>query len=499
MNRAALISFALVFFALVPGAAQPALRYDNVSDRNFALGGTNAAFMRSDSVNISFAQIGAQWCSGENRRSSDAPRQWEARADASTIMHLDKFSMAGSFGFSQTMLYDACGSMLDTPGKFPVDLLEYTPGTKSRQHYSFDGAISVDLDPSWRVGGKVAFDAVNCAKRKDLRYTNYAMDLSLRAGAQWISGDFSLGASLSLERSTETVTAEQVGESVEPYYAFLDKGLHYGVNQDWEGGGVHLKESGVSGFPIAVNGFGGALQASWKELYADISYVRSNGRIGDKDAVWFRFPTDRIDAILGWKTTSARGAQHILRLDAQYRVSCLDENVIEKVTQGGVTTRRTYGSNIIQRSDLLSLAATWKMLCPGSFEASFTPSFRVENGVGTMQYPFVNARVLRVVDIPLEARKHFGALSTILRLGIRKGFLDDSSYAVASVGADSSQYRQTEYFESWKWWETTLCASAGLGIRYEFSGGLYLQADVDISVRERLARLPAGLKFGYKF
>ena len=49
------------------------------------------------------------------------------------------------------------GSMFIHPGFYPVDILEFTPGRKDLQTYSFMGGIATNLNPNWRLGGKIDF------------------------------------------------------------------------------------------------------------------------------------------------------------------------------------------------------------------------------------------------------------------------------------------------------------------------------------------------------
>ena len=42
------------------------------------------------------------------------------------------------------------------------------------------------------------------------------------------------------------------------------------------GGGIHLSESGVNGFPIKELSNGGALQLQWKGFYGDAEYTYSS-------------------------------------------------------------------------------------------------------------------------------------------------------------------------------------------------------------------------------
>lgn len=158
------------------------------------------------------------------------------------------------------------------------------------------GGIAADIDSRWRVGGKIDFTSANYSKRKDVRHTNYRLELSVAPSVMYHSGDWSIGFSYLFNKNSESVSAEVIGSTEASYYAFLDKGLMYGAYETWDGSGIHLNESGVSGFPVKELSHGGALQLQWKAFYGDIEYLRSSGSAGEKETIWFKFPADRIQS-----------------------------------------------------------------------------------------------------------------------------------------------------------------------------------------------------------
>lgn len=142
------------------------------------------------------------------------------------------------------------GSMFIQPGFYPVDILEFTPGRKDLQRYAFMGGIASDIAPNWRLGGKIDFAASNYSKRKDLRHTNYRLDLKVAPSVMYHSGDLAIGFSYMFSKNSESIKAEVIGTTENSYNAFLDKGLMYGAYEAWDGSGIHLSESGINGFPI---------------------------------------------------------------------------------------------------------------------------------------------------------------------------------------------------------------------------------------------------------
>lgn len=499
----------LALFGTVCLAADKAstygLRYDNVVSRNLWLGGTNVVGMRADSLKASTASIGGSFRhNGYKSTWGEAHNQWSADAGASSIVHLKKFSMAGSFSFCQTMLYNACGSMFLSPGRFPVDISEFTPGTKISQKYSFDGGLSVDLTPELRAGGQIAFQSVNCAKRKDLRYTDYALDFRFRPGLQWHKGDCAVGASFLFERNTETITAQQIGEAAEPYQAFLDKGLFYGAQAEWQGASLHIDEAGINGFPVREMGYGVAIQGSWKGLYADFSFLHANGKVGEKDGTFFTFPSNRFEGAIAWKMTSDKGTEQIFRLDLSYQGTNLRETILEKTTTGGVLTRTTYGDNLIQKKGVFSIAPSWSAVRAKKFEASASFKYIRNEGLAMQMYPCFDSQILRQVTGTLDGRLILKQWSILGNVCLRKGWLKDESGVDSTsdgILAKSSLAHNDNAFQTWKLYQARAFASLTLGARYDWKNGLFLQGTVGTSTlgRSNLWRPQADLHFGIEF
>ena len=253
-----LLSFALFATRSLPAAAQ---RFEKTVERNAWNMTSNVCGVRADSISISQAQLYGRYTDGGFRDLSDPERLWNVGAFAQTISHFGKVSMTGKFAFDNEESYKACGSMFSRPGAYPVDLFEFTPGRKTRQSYTVDGGIAARLSPLLTIGGKVEFLSSNYSKRKDLRYTDYLLDMKVTPSLLFSFGErVRLGLSYFYRRVAESLSAEELGISDQSYYAFLDKGLMYGSYDVWTGGASHLKEAGVSGFPVRENFHGLALQ-----------------------------------------------------------------------------------------------------------------------------------------------------------------------------------------------------------------------------------------------
>lgn len=501
MNRRFLISALLCSAVFVWAGAQTKTRYELVEERNFYIQGNNIAGLREDSQTSSQAVLGGEYTFGGNRTASEAPRTWNAGAEAASILHLRKFSVFGRFGFRHTAGYDMCAGMFIGPGRYPVDIMEFTPGKKTKQNYSFAGGVSVDLDEAWRVGARVDFSSANYAKLKDLRYTDYALDLLFRPGVQWRRGDYRAGLAAAVARNTETVKAEQVGESNTTYYAFIDKGMFYGANQAWTGGAIHLSEEGITGFPVRVVGGGVSAQFGFKGLYSELAWLRTGGRAGEKDALWFDFPEDKLDFTLAWQGFFREGVQQRFRLDADYALMNMSESVIEKVTEGGVTVRKTYAWNRILSKASWSVRPSWNIVKEGSYDAGVQLVYRGEASVGTMQYPYIAEQTLSRISIHAHGNWHcHRSVMLGARIWAGKGILSDGlRMAEGAVDSPTVLYRDTEQFDAWAAYNTKAYAGASAEIRYILKNNIYFCLSAGSEYRNRNHRTTAGISCGYNF
>ena len=268
MNRTRLIL--ILGLLLCSMAAVSAQTYEQMLRSNFWNASDNVTGIRQDTVSHSYAELSGTYEGGGFRDTWQAPRGWSAGASTASIQHLEKMSLKGSFAFTQTEGYDMCGSMFIKPGYYPVDILEFTPGRKTLQTYAFDGGISYDLADGWRIGAMMDFESANMAKRKDLRHSNWRLDMNVSPGFMYYEDDWAVGANYIFRKTSESLEAEQVGIAESSYNAFLDKGLMYGVYSIWTGSGLHLEEAGVKGFPVKDLSHGAALQAQYKGLFAEV-------------------------------------------------------------------------------------------------------------------------------------------------------------------------------------------------------------------------------------
>lgn len=505
MNKPRYILFVLAVFAVQILCAQQR-PYDRAVDENPWLYGTNIAGLRADtSTNISYAELYGGLEAGDFHRSYEASSLWRAGVEAKTIKHVKRFSMIGSFSFEQEEGQDMCGSMSIRPGYYPVDALEFTPGKKTLQTYGFDGGVSVDLAEGWRIGAGMDFTSANYSKRKDLRHTNYLLDMTVTPGITYTSGDFSFGANYIFKKNSESCVPEQIGTGESSYYAFLDKGLYYGKYEVWTGSGVHLDEAGVQGLPFKEHSNGAALQAAFKKLiFADLEYLYSNGSAGEKQMIWYRFPSHT--AILRVaENIDLNGAKLYFRETWSWRGQTNYETVIEKITSGGVTTAVEYGKNLILTKNTQTASLEHRYIsASGRYSHNFTMSVNKTGYSSSQVYPYVTEAVLTDFAVAFVPQFALGGFDLGVGLSLAAGSYVESDKSVASeAGVLTTPFRHAEYFSLWTGYGTRTRLGADPFVRFNFKNGLYIQTDgtllkaLDTEIGSR--RYAGNLRLGWNF
>ena len=455
------------------------------------------------------AFIGGQFTSGEFRSPSMGKTLWSAQTKAQAVSAYQDLYLKGNFGFDLTYGTQMMGSMFTNPGYYPVDVLEFTPGTKVKQTYDIGGGFAWKNGSRWTPGVDVTFQGINYAKRKDLRHTTYRQDLEVVPSIFYGGEILKLGLSAILGKNSEFIRAEQINTAAaDTYMAFLDKGIRYGSLQAWEGSGVHLKGDGVDRFPVKQYSFGAAVQGGIKDfIYWDIEYVRTLGEVGEKGYTWFRFPGNSLEAKFIY-TLRGNDFTHILRADAAYHYEENYESVIDKVTVGGVTTPVIYGNNRIFRHEDYCVEASYRLRHASGWMAGTSIELEGNWDLSTLMFPYYDDdrsrhfhwRIMGMVPVGRFILQAGGLF--ICKVGEHSHVVDDADVA---TGVSSAPTRLQD------WWDreqeaadaTRFALSASA--RYNFDAGLYLEAGCNwmhafgIKLLSGSDRQTTYLRLGYNF
>ena len=446
--------------------------------------GRNVAGLASDDTSGKEAEatLGGEFTSGGFRTLSEAKTLWSVQAAARAETHFKDLVLVGNFGFRQEFGSQMMGSMFTSPGDFPVDVLEFTPGNKSKQTYDIGGGLVWKNGSRWIPGFTARFRGVNYAKRKDLRHTTYRQEMEWVPSILYDGRGWRLGASYILEKTSEFVQAEQIGPAkAQTYYAFLDKGMRYGTMQNWDGSGIHLSEPGVDRFPVKRVTNGGALQFSLGNgLYADTEFLYSAGEVGEKGYTWFRFPEMAMRTQILY-SFERNGTSHSFRLSNDWKRTRLFENVIEKVSSGGVTLPVTLGNNLVLESQDAALNAGYTLETEKGFVLETNLYIDRSIQQSTVMYPYVD----------LDSGTHlFFSVASEIPLGkqwlIKAGFLTGGGAFSEQMNITTAEtvHITAEPTRLTDWWD----------LEQEVSDAFRI--DLSLAVRFTLPRLPLYLEAG---
>lgn len=501
MNRTRnILLLCLILFSAVSSAQT----YERVMRNNLWYGSHNINGIRQDTVSVSYAELSGKYMEGDFRDPSYAPMQWGVEAVTASVLHMEKLSLAGSFSFEQTESYRMCGSMFIQPGSYPMDVLEFTPGRKTLQTYAFDGGISYDMAPGLRIGAKMDFKSSNLAKRKDLRHDNWRLDMTVSPGIMYSEGDIAIGAAFIYVRNTESMNPEQVGTAESSYYAFLDKGLMYGIYAPWTGSGLHIDENGVKGFPVRKEGTGISIQTQYKDFFMEFETTGTDGQAGEKEYIWFLFPESSVDIRAGYRYNSGK-AVHFSRLGFKWNGLTLEENILEKITENGVTTVVGHGSNRIMSETGWSISPEYEIVSD-KFEIRAKAAAGMKNSLSSQMYPYAAARRVTTYNAEAEALVHIGRFDLRAGIAYAGGRSEEEEWLTEeNSGVQETPFRLKDWYDMQMEYMTADRINCGLSLRYNLPKDMYVEAAGEwmhgfgIKYLKSSDRAGAVLKFGYNF
>ncbi len=480
----------LLAFRPLPARSQASLRVDGKQDGMTAelLGSTQQGGFRPDYAASSEWAFGA-WAEGRKK--------------------VGKAVFEGSFSFDLSYGKAMSGSMFISPGLFPVDVLEFTPGDKTLRRYHFTGGLGVEIAPQWLLGARFAFLSADYSKRKDIRHTNFGLDLEVEPNVAWQSPDgwfLQLGGVY--RRRYEQIKAERIGsETAVNYYAFLDKGLSYGAWQLWDGDGIHLAETGVGVFPVSENAWGLTLELRKEGWTARLKGLRTRGSIGEKGYDWFRFPGWEATAELAWEQASDRIS---LRADAD--AEHLEESVLEKVAYGGVVTPVIYGWNGISHRFRSTVLLGWTHRWQTEPDAPRWTSDLSWEGAWSREkshyvYPYTDAADIVRMGLQAGVKARFAAVELRAGLSGAGGWSREQGLQAQADVQVEPPFRLQEHWNRVLEYARAPRVGAAFGVHWYIPAlkGLYLRADLSCLRAFQIVYLPspwryaASLGVGYGF
>lgn len=457
-------------------------------------------------------EVGGSFTSGGFKLPSDASKLWQAGVNAQAESHYKDIVFVGAFQFDVKHGEGMMGSMFTTPDFYPIDVLEFTPGPKTRQTYGVGGGMVWITRSRWVPGFTLQFQGINYSKRKDLRHTTYRQEVNFAPSLLYKGDRWNIGTTLILDNNSEFIQAEQLGTATaDTYNAFLDKGKRYGVFEAWDGSGIHLKDPGVDRLAVNQKIWGLALQTSLEEtVYADVEYRHSHGQVGEKGYTWFRFPGQGFRAKALWNVTGKKGL-HTLRADMNWDGLDNYESVIDRVSAGGVTTPVEYANNRIYIKRCMELGPSYSYESHSGWKVGAAASVNMEADRGTYMYPYLDLDASTVLNLALSGEVPLGPFTLTAEMTFRTELAErheviDLEQVDASVV--TVPFRLVDWWDLEEEFNDVTCLSGTLNIRYDFTirkQPLYVEAGCTTFHGFGVVLLPGSnrqtthLTIGYKF
>lgn len=479
-------------------------RFDRVVRRNAWNEGLNAAGIRQDTLSRSYAEAYFTKENGGLADYSASDDSWNAGAATASIRHFGKVSFAGRFAYDYFDGRNMSGSMFTRPGYYPIDIVEFTPGRKIRERYALSGAVAAELGRRWTGGVKIAFEAQNTAKRKDLRHRNTMLDFEAAPGVMYRAEGFAAGAAYLIGTNSDRTKAEQLGDQGRKYEVFFDKGLAYGLTGLWDSSGLHLDEAGVTeqGTPVRETVQGAGVQVEYGPVYADAAYRYRDGKAGEKDVTWYGFDASQLTARAVLSLPGRRS--HFVRLGLDYLTQHSREYLYDKQTVGGVTTTYTYGTTPVFGRKRLDLSAEYELQTARAELRAGAAYTRLDRE-STLMYPYVRGQELHYTRLFASLIRAFGQWELSLAADLRTGGFRDTEKRLEST-AEPGEYpaQLTAYHAYESEYLTATRVGAGVGLRRNI-GSFYVDASAryehgfDLQAVAQPNRVRATLSVGYNF
>jgi hypothetical protein len=278
----------------------------------------------------------------------------------------------------------------------------------------------------------------------------------------------------------------------------------YGVYSVWTGSGLHLDEAGVKSFPVNEFSNGAAVQMQYEDLFAEVEYIRTSGRIGEKEYIWFRFPGNEVSVRAGYRHF-AWDRVHYARMNFNWQGRQLHESVLEKVSVGGVSTVVDHGQNMISTESSWTLNPEYEYVSQ-KVEVLASAHVAGQKQVVSQMYPYVAAQSLLTYVADVKATGHIGMFSLSARTGYSAGSVDEATWKVSDeTGVQTSPYRLQEWYDRHMDYVTAHRLNTGLTLRCSFEEGIYIEASGAWTHAFALKHIAAPdrfgttLKLGYNF
>lgn len=263
----------------------------------------------------------------------------------------DRVMLYGKVSYSMHRGQHMTGSSFIPDDEVPFQLVEMADscaGSKRLETYTLIGGLGYQVSDKVALGGKIAYEAANYAKFKDLRHQNSRMKLEVDLGAtyrplSWLN----LGLSYTYHRKNESISFDVYGNTDRQYYTLIDFGGFFGRKEAFGESGYTADST-----PLFTQTHGGAFQANVRlgqvNWFNEIFYQTNDGQFGTGDDQDIMFSTHNGHR-LGYNgkfLIDRNSHSHVLNVSvAKRHTENYENNYKESTDQNGVSQIFYYGKN----------------------------------------------------------------------------------------------------------------------------------------------------------
>jgi hypothetical protein len=183
----------------------------------------------------------------------------------------------------------------------------------------------------------------------------------------------------------------------------------------------------------------------------------------------------------------------------------LDERVLEKVSENGVTTVYDHGSNRILSEEKWALHPEYEYITE-TVELRADALLKWEGSLGSQIYPYVAYQSMMTWKAGAEMIMHIGGFDIEATASFGKGTVhEETSMASGTSGVQTSLFRLQDWYERQMEYLTAPRLETGIGFRYTFRKGIYLKAEgtwaqgFGLKYLTESGRFGAAFRIGYDF
>ena len=324
------------------------------SSRFCASGSANAAFLTDFPVQrASYLEAFADKSNGDFINFNQSDNAYQAGLKTESYFRLNnRILLYGQMSYGLDRGRHMSGSAFICPDETPFDLIEWTDdcsGSKRFEAYTLQGAMGIQLNSRWALGGHIYYQAANYAKYKDLRHQNSQMNLQVQAGASYQLCDWAkIGLNYTYRRNNEAIAFGIYGNSGEQYQTLISYGCFFGRTEYYGESGYTSEKT-----PLFTQSHGAALQLllqptptlSWFNQFHGDVFDGQYGTGDDRDITYSTHQGHEWGYQGKWSWTPSAHT-HVLEADLKQRYIENDENSYKQSTDAsGVTQIKYYGAN----------------------------------------------------------------------------------------------------------------------------------------------------------